>query len=148
VIPYARIVTPNRHEAGALVGRRVETAGEMADAAGELVAAGARAVVVTGSEAAGDVLHHDGAGQARQPAVSGQPSWLQPLRAVRAAEHREIVQVLCTDAWAAAVCVGAITAGPTSAVPLTAKSSANEARRRRTGDAGRVARSTGMRTPS
>jgi hydroxymethylpyrimidine/phosphomethylpyrimidine kinase len=60
LIPYARVLTPNRHEAGALLGRRVETAGEMADAAGALVAAGARAVVVTGSEVAIDVLHHDG----------------------------------------------------------------------------------------
>jgi hydroxymethylpyrimidine/phosphomethylpyrimidine kinase len=60
LIPYARVLTPNRHEAGALLGRRVETAEEMADAAGELVAAGARAVVVTGSELAIDVLRHDG----------------------------------------------------------------------------------------
>jgi hydroxymethylpyrimidine/phosphomethylpyrimidine kinase len=60
LIPYAQVMTPNRHEAGALLGRRVETAEEMADAAGDLVAAGAGAVVVTGSEAAIDVLHHDG----------------------------------------------------------------------------------------
>ena len=60
LIPYARVLTPNRHEAGALLGRRVETAEEMAAAAGALAAAGPHAVVVTGSELAIDVLHHDG----------------------------------------------------------------------------------------
>ena len=59
LMPYKSVLTPNRHEAGALLGRRVGTAGEMADAASALVARGPRAVVVTGSELAVDVLHDD-----------------------------------------------------------------------------------------
>lgn len=61
LIPYRSVLTPNRHEAGALLGRRVGTTEEMAAAAAELVARGPRAVVVTGSELAVDVLH-DGDG--------------------------------------------------------------------------------------
>ncbi|GIE86635.1 hydroxymethylpyrimidine/phosphomethylpyrimidine kinase [Actinoplanes regularis] len=60
LMPYAQVVTPNRHEAGALVGRLVETAEEMAASAAEIAATGPRAVVVTGSELALDVLWHDG----------------------------------------------------------------------------------------
>jgi hydroxymethylpyrimidine/phosphomethylpyrimidine kinase len=61
LLPYTLVLTPNRAEAGALLGRRVSTLREMADAAGALAAAGPRAVVVTGSEDAVDVLHHEGA---------------------------------------------------------------------------------------
>src|SRR3954463_16743569 len=57
--PYATVLTPNRDEAGPLLGRRVTTASEMAVAAADL--AGPASVVVTGSEGALDVLHHDGA---------------------------------------------------------------------------------------
>jgi hydroxymethylpyrimidine/phosphomethylpyrimidine kinase len=57
---YTRVLTPNRDEAGALLGRRVSTVQEMTDAAVALAAAGPRAVVVTGSEGAVDVLCHDG----------------------------------------------------------------------------------------
>ena len=60
LLAYPCVLTPNRQEAGALVGRPVETAEEMAAAAAELAARGARAVVVTGSELAVDVLHHEG----------------------------------------------------------------------------------------
>jgi hydroxymethylpyrimidine/phosphomethylpyrimidine kinase len=60
LIPYARVVTPNRHEAGALSGSPVETAEEMVFAAERLAAGGPEAVVVTGSELAVDVLRHDG----------------------------------------------------------------------------------------
>ncbi|MEU4217989.1 bifunctional hydroxymethylpyrimidine kinase/phosphomethylpyrimidine kinase [Actinoplanes sp. NPDC026623] len=60
LVAYARVLTPNRHEAGALLGREVGTAEEMAEAAAELAARGPDAVVVTGSELAVDVLHHDG----------------------------------------------------------------------------------------
>jgi hydroxymethylpyrimidine/phosphomethylpyrimidine kinase len=54
-------LTPNRQEAGALLGRRVATTGEAAGAAAELAGRGRGAVVVTGSESAVDVLHADGA---------------------------------------------------------------------------------------
>jgi len=60
LLAYPRVLTPNRHEAGALLGRPVGTAEEMADAAAELAARGPQAVVVTGSELAVDVLWHRG----------------------------------------------------------------------------------------
>jgi hydroxymethylpyrimidine/phosphomethylpyrimidine kinase len=60
LLAYTSVLTPNRDEAGALLGRRVSTVEEMADAAAALAAAGPRAVVVTGSEGAVDVLCHDG----------------------------------------------------------------------------------------
>ncbi|WP_250001312.1 bifunctional hydroxymethylpyrimidine kinase/phosphomethylpyrimidine kinase [Actinoplanes sp. M2I2] len=60
LVAYPCVLTPNRAEAGALVGRPVETAEEMAVAAEHLTGQGARAVVVTGSELAIDVLRHDG----------------------------------------------------------------------------------------
>ncbi|MCM4079822.1 bifunctional hydroxymethylpyrimidine kinase/phosphomethylpyrimidine kinase [Paractinoplanes hotanensis] len=60
LVAYPCLLTPNRHEAAALVGRVIETAEEMAVAADELVGRGARAVVVTGSEGAVDVLRFDG----------------------------------------------------------------------------------------
>jgi hydroxymethylpyrimidine/phosphomethylpyrimidine kinase len=60
LLAYPCVLTPNRHEAGALLGRRVSTVEEMSAAAALLAAAGPRAVVVTGSELAIDVLHHEG----------------------------------------------------------------------------------------
>lgn len=60
LLAYPCVLTPNRYEAGALSASSVETAEEMSLAAERLAAAGARAVVVTGSELAVDVLHHDG----------------------------------------------------------------------------------------
>jgi hydroxymethylpyrimidine/phosphomethylpyrimidine kinase len=54
------ILTPNRQEAAALSGSPVETAADMVSAAVRLADGGARAVVVTGSELAVDVLRHDG----------------------------------------------------------------------------------------
>ncbi|MFI7598494.1 bifunctional hydroxymethylpyrimidine kinase/phosphomethylpyrimidine kinase [Actinoplanes sp. NPDC049681] len=69
LIPYPRVLTPNRHEAGALLEARVETAEEMARAAAALVARGPEAVVVTGSELAVDVLHTGG----RTEMVRGEP---------------------------------------------------------------------------
>ncbi|MET0418168.1 MAG: PfkB family carbohydrate kinase, partial [Actinoplanes sp.] len=69
LIAYAHVLTPNRQEAAALVGSPVETPEEMAKAAEALVAAGARAVVVTGSELAVDVLHGGG----RTEIVPGEP---------------------------------------------------------------------------
>lgn len=67
--PYPRVLTPNRHEAGALLGARVETAEEMARAAAALASRGPEAVVVTGSELAVDVLHVDG----RSETLQGEP---------------------------------------------------------------------------
>jgi hydroxymethylpyrimidine/phosphomethylpyrimidine kinase len=69
LVAYPRVLTPNRHEAGALLGRQVGTAEEMAEAAAELAARGPDAVVVTGSELAVDVLHHDG----RTVVLTGEP---------------------------------------------------------------------------
>ncbi|MGK5680803.1 bifunctional hydroxymethylpyrimidine kinase/phosphomethylpyrimidine kinase [Actinoplanes sp. URMC 104] len=60
LVTYPCVLTPNRQEAGALVGAPVETVEEMAAAAEQLTGKGARAVVVTGSEAAVDVLRCDG----------------------------------------------------------------------------------------
>ncbi|WP_433828351.1 bifunctional hydroxymethylpyrimidine kinase/phosphomethylpyrimidine kinase [Actinoplanes sp. CA-015351] len=60
LIPYASVLTPNRHEAGALLGRVIETAEEMVSAAAELAELGARTVVVTGSELAVDAMWHAG----------------------------------------------------------------------------------------
>ncbi|HEX5205941.1 bifunctional hydroxymethylpyrimidine kinase/phosphomethylpyrimidine kinase [Paractinoplanes rhizophilus] len=60
LVAYESILTPNRQEAGALTQSSVTTAGEMISAARRLAAGGPRAVVVTGSEQATDVLWHDG----------------------------------------------------------------------------------------
>jgi hydroxymethylpyrimidine/phosphomethylpyrimidine kinase len=60
LLAYECILTPNRQEAAALVESPVETAEEMISAAVRLAGAGPRAVVVTGSELAVDVLRHDG----------------------------------------------------------------------------------------
>jgi hydroxymethylpyrimidine/phosphomethylpyrimidine kinase len=68
LLAYADILTPNRHEAAALLGAGTATGGDgverpLADvelAAAELARRGAGAVVVTGSESALDVLHCDG----------------------------------------------------------------------------------------
>jgi hydroxymethylpyrimidine/phosphomethylpyrimidine kinase len=54
LVAYAEVLTPNRAEARALAGEEGEAA------AGILAARGARAVVVTGSELAVDVLRYDG----------------------------------------------------------------------------------------
>jgi hydroxymethylpyrimidine/phosphomethylpyrimidine kinase len=60
LLAYPCVLTPNRHEAGALAGGRVATAEEMIVAAQRLAAGGPRAVVVTGSELAIDVLQYGG----------------------------------------------------------------------------------------
>jgi len=56
LLAYKCILTPNRQEAAALTESPCETAEEMMSAAVRLAAAGPRAVVVTGSELAVDVL--------------------------------------------------------------------------------------------
>jgi hydroxymethylpyrimidine/phosphomethylpyrimidine kinase len=69
LLAYHCVLTPNRHEAGALLGRQVDTVEEMAAAAAELAEAGPGSVVVTGSELAVDVLYHDG----RTEILAGSP---------------------------------------------------------------------------
>jgi hydroxymethylpyrimidine/phosphomethylpyrimidine kinase len=59
LVAYAAMVTPNRQEAGALLGTVIETAEEMLVAA-ERLASPSTSAVVTGSELAIDVLRHDG----------------------------------------------------------------------------------------
>jgi hydroxymethylpyrimidine/phosphomethylpyrimidine kinase len=54
------ILTPNRAEAAALSGTSVRTVADMASVAERLADGGVRAVVVTGSELAVDVLRHGG----------------------------------------------------------------------------------------
>jgi len=54
LIPYAAVITPNLDEASALVGWPVATTADMAGAAAQLAAVGARFVIVTGGAAPGD----------------------------------------------------------------------------------------------
>jgi len=54
LLPYAMVITPNLDEASALVGWPVSSPADMAGAAGQLAAGGAKYVVVTGGDAAGD----------------------------------------------------------------------------------------------
>jgi len=63
LLPLARVVTPNLHEAAALTGRTIRTIGEMEDAARAIAAMGPRAVVVKGGHLEGaplDVLYDGG----------------------------------------------------------------------------------------
>lgn len=65
LLPFAQVATPNRAEAAALTGGRVETVEEMVAAATALTAGGPEYVVVTGGDAEGDetavdVLHGAG----------------------------------------------------------------------------------------
>jgi len=55
LVPLAAVLTPNLPEAGVLLGRRVASVAERAHAARDLVAMGARAAVVKGGHADGDV---------------------------------------------------------------------------------------------
>ncbi|HKW71017.1 MAG TPA: bifunctional hydroxymethylpyrimidine kinase/phosphomethylpyrimidine kinase [Candidatus Dormibacteraeota bacterium] len=55
MIPLAAVVTPNLPEAEVLLGRKIETLEERRQAARDLVAMGARAAVVKGGHAQGDV---------------------------------------------------------------------------------------------
>jgi hydroxymethylpyrimidine kinase/phosphomethylpyrimidine kinase len=54
LIPYAAVVTPNIDEASALVGWPVSSPADMAGAAGQLAADGAKYVVITGGAVPGD----------------------------------------------------------------------------------------------
>ncbi|HCT79762.1 MAG TPA: bifunctional hydroxymethylpyrimidine kinase/phosphomethylpyrimidine kinase [Micromonosporaceae bacterium] len=54
LLPYATVITPNLAEASALLGWEVTTPADMAGAAGQLAAHGAKCVVVTGGDGVGD----------------------------------------------------------------------------------------------
>jgi hydroxymethylpyrimidine kinase/phosphomethylpyrimidine kinase len=54
LLPYAKVVTPNRAEASELLGWPVGTPDEMAKAAAQLAGAGAEVVVVTGGDMAAE----------------------------------------------------------------------------------------------
>jgi hydroxymethylpyrimidine/phosphomethylpyrimidine kinase len=54
LIPLADMLTPNVPEAAALLGRRLVTANDMRDAAGDLLALGAKSVLLKGGHQAGD----------------------------------------------------------------------------------------------
>ncbi|MDR5683956.1 MAG: bifunctional hydroxymethylpyrimidine kinase/phosphomethylpyrimidine kinase [Armatimonadota bacterium] len=54
LLPLARIVTPNLHEAGALVGRRIEDLEEMREAARRIAEFGPRLVLLKGGHLSGD----------------------------------------------------------------------------------------------
>jgi hydroxymethylpyrimidine kinase/phosphomethylpyrimidine kinase len=54
LLPYATVITPNQSEASALLGWQVATPTDMAGAASQLAAHGAKCVVVTGGEGVGD----------------------------------------------------------------------------------------------
>jgi hydroxymethylpyrimidine/phosphomethylpyrimidine kinase len=56
LFPLALLVTPNLMEAGALLGRRVETLEQMRDAARELMSLGPRAALVKGGHLKGDAI--------------------------------------------------------------------------------------------
>jgi hydroxymethylpyrimidine/phosphomethylpyrimidine kinase len=62
LFPRAALVTPNLHEAGALLGRPVRDVAEMREAARDLRRLGARAVLVKGGALEGDAVDvfHDG----------------------------------------------------------------------------------------
>lgn len=77
LLPYALVATPNVAEAAALLGRAVTTPDEMAAAARDLAAGGARYVVVTGGDLPGE-----GGGPVAVDAVWG-PSGAELLRGPR-----------------------------------------------------------------
>jgi hydroxymethylpyrimidine/phosphomethylpyrimidine kinase len=54
MLPLAEIVTPNLHEAGGLLGGRIETIDEMKEAARSLCSLGPRAVLVKGGHLSGE----------------------------------------------------------------------------------------------
>ncbi len=81
LFPRAALITPNLDEAALLVGRPLTSAQDMAQAAAELLARGARAVLLKGGHLAGDVVM-DLLLQA-----SAEPLWLQAPRINTANTH-------------------------------------------------------------
>jgi hydroxymethylpyrimidine/phosphomethylpyrimidine kinase len=107
LLPLAAIITPNLPEAEVILGRRIRTIDERREAARDLVALGARAAVVKGGHADGDVtdVYWDGSDMVELPAkrlatenthgsgcvfsaaiTAGLAKGLDPLAAVRQAK--------------------------------------------------------------
>ena len=85
LFPRSVLVTPNLDEAGFLVGRTLSTEADMQAAAHELLARGARAVLIKGGHLAGDQvsdLFQTAAGEA-----PGQSFWLHAPRIATANTH-------------------------------------------------------------
>lgn len=85
LFPRSVLVTPNLDEAGFLVGRTLSTEADMQAAAHELLARGARAVLIKGGHLAGDQvsdLFQTAAGE-----TSGQSFWLHAPRIATANTH-------------------------------------------------------------
>jgi len=81
LFPRAALITPNLDEAALLVGRPLTSAHDMAQAAAELLARGARAVLLKGGHLAGDTVMD----LLLQP--SAEPLWLQAPRIATANTH-------------------------------------------------------------
>ena len=81
LFPRATLITPNLDEAALLVGRPLVCAQDMAQAAAELLANGARAVLLKGGHLAGDVVM-----DLLLPA-EGEPLWMQAPRIATANTH-------------------------------------------------------------
>jgi hydroxymethylpyrimidine/phosphomethylpyrimidine kinase len=81
LFPRATLITPNLDEAALLVGRPLTNTHDMAQAAAELLARGARAVLLKGGHLAGDTVMD----LLLQP--STEPLWLQAPRIATANTH-------------------------------------------------------------
>lgn len=81
LFPRAALITPNLDEAALLVGRPLTSAQDMAQAAAELMARGARAVLLKGGHLAGDTVIDVLLQQ------TGEPLWLQAPRIDTANTH-------------------------------------------------------------
>lgn len=81
LFPRAALITPNLDEAALLVGRPLTSPQEMAQAAAELMARGARAVLLKGGHLAGDTVIDVLFQQ------TGEPLWLQAPRIDTANTH-------------------------------------------------------------
>lgn len=81
LFPLAVLVTPNLDEAGFLVGRKLDTEADMQAAATELLAQGARAVLVKGGHLTGDQVSD------LYLAASGETFWLHAPRIATANTH-------------------------------------------------------------
>ena len=86
LFPRAALVTPNLDEAALLVGHALHTEQDMEQAARQLVARGARAVLVKGGHLAGDMVC-DLLLTAGQPGQTDQAIWMREPRIATANTH-------------------------------------------------------------